>query len=699
MDERDAGRQADSAFSPVSPYPGSFQNYYDTMSFVASNCMQDIEYTDRGISVQTEARNGLDTANPRSSQGLDISEGVVALSEGVTINVLGAPEPSVSRSFEVWDDNKADNIPESPAPAYQELGHHNGAFQEYRAEPETFWGSSAQPNSKQESMPDGQPLIQRFTSINEVPETFLPTQPSATRNVTVSRMYDVKPRGEVRFYATGMDYRESASERWLPAVYHYDLRQQYILQTITDEEYAFPDPPGTDPDDITSYLKDNKDWGPDWHQRPLILKRFARTNFPVPSYEPGALVDNGRVVIDQENHAVVAWRELPLCISSKVPGYKLEAWRRLNPRITIFDFLARMVKTDKPASSERNKLSMRMTRFRLKGACISWVEREGCSQIKEYMCNLIGSECVATNSTEDFGRDLTEVEIRQATAANRGRFPGRRRTKNKLKSLGQVPGSMQHPLAVDSDEEYGVVKIEDDEEEEDEGLRGPFAKRQRNKGHAVMVKDKGADGFRASIPRGPESTARSTVRSAANSTQPPQSEQNTLELGGEIRQLHRVVKHSNAASQSPAIASSRNGRRLANVARSSAAHGDFMRNSRQQHEASVQRNAQQPQAHHPALVQLDPRRMVPRNEAEADSIQQALRCTRNEFLSYYAEEAPLTDRRQCYAYQYEELRIAFILRWSFAGQAPQPTSVEDWGDTVFDWSYPARWLQPHDTSL
>ena len=596
----------------------------------------------------------------------------------VVLNVRGSASSNTSTtteaSFDVGRSDGRDKVKDSISPTYQRSNNPNNAFQNQKDSSEILEGTLFQSDDDQEVDLDNQNLAaataQGLASIRQPLESHHSIQTPVTQNVAPRRGPEVKPKGEVRFHATGMQYRESASMRWLPAVYHYNLRSKFITQSFRKGEYRFPDPEGEGWDDKTSFLMENKDWGPAWHQRPEILRRFARTDLPVPTDEPVTLNDSGRVVIDQENHAIAGWKELPLCISSKVPGYKMEAWRRLNPKITIFDFMARMPKSDRPMTTDRNKLSMRMTRFRLRAACISWVEREGCWEIKEHISSLIGPTCVAENSTAAFGRDLTDSEIRQATAGNKGKFPRRRRKKNKLRTRVQVTGPEQHSLAMDTDKEDDVVKIED--EGKNNGLGGRVRRRQKMEESAVMAEAQGVGGSRAPFSRRRKNKASSFAGPAPRLT-------NTLRPQQNLR--HFAPRHQDLQGQGRTISAT-----TERSPQSTSRAELFPAINSQQLACEVHQQFSLIEAEHQYVpVPSDPRYLEPRNMAEASSIQRALEYTRRDFAVHFAEEAPLTDTRKCYAYQYHELRDAFVRRWPYPPPVPRPDFVEDWGSTVMEW--------------
>ncbi len=612
MEAQDLEHLYDANGSPVRSATQYFEDAYNALIFGKSDSMQGIEINDSTDSLHPETSNYVNPVNELGSPGLN----------------------------------------------FRELDHQNEATQQRRVKPELSQTSASQPTTRvEDALTDEDPVILAVSKsvsgrLDHIPQyrENLHGQTASTPNVKPWKTLDVKPKGEVRFHPDGMDYRENATGEWLPAVYHYQLRQQYVSESIpSHREYRFPDPQGRDAFDITTYHPDNKDWGPAWPNRPQILQRFARDGYSGPDYEPEVLTDRGRVVIDQENHTVKAWRELPLCISSKVPGYKMEAWRRLNPRLTIPDFMARMVKTERQHLSDRNKLSMRMTRFRLKGACISWIEREGCLAIRDYMSKLIGPACVAANSTAAFGRDLTDAEIAEVLAVNKGKHPERRRWKAKLEDMGREPGSKEHPVVLGSDDEEG----KDDLGTNEEGA------------HAQAL-----------VPKRETTIAPPPVRPAAYLTEASRTNEQTSEIMPQRQQLRDIRRHMHATPQSSSRAVPYN-----------AVGSSTIHRPPQITQLSRYRRYGDDAAD---FLRADPRFNAPRNEAEAASIQRALQFTRDDFILNYSEEAPLTDHRQCYASQWQELRIAFWHRWLFPGAPPRLTVINVWGDTVMEWRPPMR---------
>ena len=566
----------------------------------------------------------------------------------------------------------------SPLPETLEVNNDDEAIQSHRVKP----GVPQVPSCKQEEyLIDQGPNV--ITTSGSVPEKLESThtaqdylkEQTLELQAELSKSSETRPMGVVRFRDGGMEYRESWDEHWFPAEYHYNLRTMFVIaDSERGDKYDFPDPQGKDAYDITTFHPDSKNWGPNWQNRPPILKRFSRNGYPVPAYKPEVMTDNGRVVIDQQNHAVLDWIELPLCISSKVPGYKMEAWRRLNPNISTSDILARMPKTDKSFVQERNKLSMRMTRSRLKGACISWIAREGCQAIRDYMANLIGPACVAANSIEAFGRDLTEAEVAAATAANKGKFPARAHRKPKRESQELDAGSTQQPVKLESDQEGDeVVDLTKDDEQPQAQISRPYERpiSPLVRSASPLIEARQANAYAPEVivqRRYPQSEGdvRTATQTRPRSVTPGilVQRQHQYHVGGNSRARmqiqHRPIVRRNAISSANPM-----------VPDISRFHDQYRRR-----ESIGYRRL------------TDPSHEMPRNRAEVASIQRALRFAREDFMLHYSEEPPLTDNRQSYWMQLQELRIAFVQRWFFAGPPPELTRITDWGESVMEWRPP-----------
>lgn len=94
-----------------------------------------------------------------------------------------------------------------------------------------------------------------------------------------------------------------------------------------------PDPQGLGGlNDQTAFKAEHRRWGPDRGDRPNILFCFDEEGDERPSYSPGWMWYQGQVVLDPENEPILDWQEVPLTLSSKTPGYKMEAITRMESR-------------------------------------------------------------------------------------------------------------------------------------------------------------------------------------------------------------------------------------------------------------------------------------------------------------------------------------------------------------------------------
>ena len=62
-----------------------------------------------------------------------------------------------------------------------------------------------------------------------------------------------------------------------------------------------------------------------------------------PTYKVEWMFHEGRVVLSLDNHPIKDYKDIPLTVSSRVEGALMEAIRRLDPRIIIPDFWARLL--------------------------------------------------------------------------------------------------------------------------------------------------------------------------------------------------------------------------------------------------------------------------------------------------------------------------------------------------------------------
>lgn len=192
-----------------------------------------------------------------------------------------------------------------------------------------------------------------------------------------------RDNGELEFY----DEQRNA---WRPAAYHEQFRQDFIEFAAADHPYSIGPRHGVQPYDVTancSYLNQNL-----WNFEPqhwdnivdeqgnkvLLLPNRPNRSSQMPQAEPWEY--NGLILLDMDDHPVIAWPNIPLTFSSELEGGRMEALRRVFPWLKVSDFRARMPRTVLQKSGETIALSgpstfgQRMSRFRNTARCAAWSE-------------------------------------------------------------------------------------------------------------------------------------------------------------------------------------------------------------------------------------------------------------------------------------------------------------------------------------
>ncbi len=172
--------------------------------------------------------------------------------------------------------------------------------------------------------------------------------------------------------------------------------------------------------DITSFHADHQTWGEARENRPGILFEFQMRR-PMPNYELGHVIDNGRVVLGPDGRPIRAFVNIPCLCSSQMEGFRMEAISREDGRITIADFQARMMGDNLPRS---NALSMRKTRFRKIGRCLAWDGRDGTVSFENRLRDDMTDQMIQNNSTQQLP-DLTSAEVRWLELQSVGTVPAR----------------------------------------------------------------------------------------------------------------------------------------------------------------------------------------------------------------------------------------------------------------------------------
>ena len=133
---------------------------------------------------------------------------------------------------------------------------------------------------------------------------------------------------------------------------------------------------------------------------------------------------------------------IPVCLSTKVESWLLEAWSRQDPRIVLQDFCDRMPEQGRPKTKD---LSMNRSRFRWRNGMKSWVTRSATKEINAWLDREVPKEYRDANST----RGLPGFSTAQCIELHKiceGQFPERaRKAKRAQKAAeGSVSESSTH---------------------------------------------------------------------------------------------------------------------------------------------------------------------------------------------------------------------------------------------------------------
>ncbi|MCJ1393449.1 hypothetical protein MMC18_006324 [Xylographa bjoerkii] len=230
--------------------------------------------------------------------------------------------------------------------------------------------------------------------------------------------------------------------KWVPAVYHQTIRHRLISECSNDGTYDWPRKQGNHIDDKTSFHPAHKSWGSTRANWPKVLFEIERKG-PRPDHTVKYWMDDGRVVLDKDNHRVRLFEDLPQTCSSEMEGWEIEAIQRLDPRISYFDILARMPNerlitgTTYQGQFSANALNMRAGRFREKNGLLCWVTRLGTGTKNQFLKALYPKRCLALNYCEDFPVKLSENDLKEMKRQNKGKFDHLRGGKTATPKTGE----------------------------------------------------------------------------------------------------------------------------------------------------------------------------------------------------------------------------------------------------------------------
>ena len=115
---------------------------------------------------------------------------------------------------------------------------------------------------------------------------------------------------------------------------------------------VYPDESGGEPYGDTAFFFPHRHLGEAHHARPDILFAIdeTETNNPQPSYDPGWMMydpvkreisdDGTLIVLNPADNPIVNWKEIPLCISPHMNGFKIEYMKRVNKAVRQQDIVS-----------------------------------------------------------------------------------------------------------------------------------------------------------------------------------------------------------------------------------------------------------------------------------------------------------------------------------------------------------------------
>lgn len=239
---------------------------------------------------------------------------------------------------------------------------------------------------------------------------------------------------------------------------------------------------------MTAFHPDQKDWGEERPFRPKILFQLdPPKDRKDPTYAVGNMMYNGHLLLDPDNRPIRNFHEIPLTVSSQVEGWVMEAIRRQHSKISANDFRARMPRDPsgknlrdihgkwtgpgKDPLSKSGSVDMRMTRWRMKHRCASWVERGGSKRLRDYFWEQLTPENQAANTTEWMSDVTDEMEMKLIESLNLGQYPNRsnrKKTGQQGKPQDAILGSEEPGRMDDQSTEQRDLQYEENPEEDED---------------------------------------------------------------------------------------------------------------------------------------------------------------------------------------------------------------------------------------
>ena len=236
------------------------------------------------------------------------------------------------------------------------------------------------------------------------------------------------------------------------AIYHYEYRKELLAQAATAVGATYGNTHrschhlcltlrrtdheptcGSTPLDVTAVHPNQLLWGRDIKHRPVELLLF---NPPTASDLSKTAVETlkygGKLLLDFREKPVRDFPSLPLVISSKVEGWRVEAWMRSDSRMKMTDIVARIpVKWAINDAGNQAPVPIynsgsvreRARIFRNDAGLITWKPGGSDPKIEKFMDELRSPNERLNNQA--IGRDLTDLEKASMAKLNVGTRPDR----------------------------------------------------------------------------------------------------------------------------------------------------------------------------------------------------------------------------------------------------------------------------------
>lgn len=179
--------------------------------------------------------------------------------------------------------------------------------------------------------------------------------------------------------------------------------------------------------------------------------------------------DAGIILLSADAHPIKDLTHVPLTVSTSIPGWYMEAIRRLNPKVGEHDFSARMIPVLKQMKGgmyhdgrpTKQTLNQRIDRDRVRMRILPWPEPALGRKVHEDLERDVGDIGLAINSTRHLA-DLTKNQINAVNADAQGtkwQNAGGRRLSDEER-IAKIRTTIQGYLAMGLTEESTKVQGE-----------------------------------------------------------------------------------------------------------------------------------------------------------------------------------------------------------------------------------------------